>query len=192
MFDKKNIKKIIAVDEQARTPKYRQIIQRVIDAINAKQLAKGDLLPSINEVCRDCALSRDTVVKAYDHLKKLGILTPVHGKGFYVQCNQYQGEKRVFVLFDELETPYKNALYSALKTGVADRAHLDIYFHHYNPVEFERLVTMAQGQYEYYVVMTFDHDCIRKALPEIDQDKLLVLDQFNEFPGCACAVIRQN
>lgn len=192
MDRKVKIRDFLRLNPQSKTPKYRQIIHQVIEELNRSVLSRGDLLPSINEVCEQCGLSRDTVVKAYRHLKQIGVLKPVHGKGFYVDCDAHRGEKRVFMLFDELATPYKTCLYNAIKNGVEGQADLDVYFHHYNPELTVRLIRDAVDNYEYYVVMTYDNEVIKPALTELDQDKLLILDQFNDFPGRRCAVIQQD
>ncbi len=192
MINKHLIERIFKVSPEIKQPKYRQLVDRVIDAINAGELHKGDSLPSINVLCTACGVSRDTVVKAYNQLKQIGALIPVHGKGYYINCHQFQNLKRVFVLFDELANPYKTALSNSMRDEICTSAELDFYFHHYSPKDFAHLLLEAKGQYEYYVIMTFDNDLVKMTLSELDQSRLLILDQFNDFPNRSCAFIRQD
>ena len=64
--------KIISVHNNSGFPKYKQIISSIERAIEEEKLIKGDKLPSINKVCVAFSLSRDTVLQAYDELKKRG------------------------------------------------------------------------------------------------------------------------
>jgi len=72
------------VKDGIQQPKYQQIIAGIVEAISRKRLRVGDELPSINQVCHEFLLSRDTVVKAYEDLKKRGIIEAAHGKGYYI------------------------------------------------------------------------------------------------------------
>ena len=74
------MKKIITIEENIGIPKYRQIINSVEEKIAEKIIKKGDKLPSINKVCLEFKISRDTVMLAYDELKKRGILHAILGK----------------------------------------------------------------------------------------------------------------
>ncbi|MBG6060762.1 DNA-binding transcriptional regulator YhcF (GntR family) [Flavobacterium sp. CG_9.1] len=62
--------KIISIQNNLGVPKYRQIISSVEKAIEDENLQKGDKLPSVNKVCLEFSLSRDTVLQAYEELKK--------------------------------------------------------------------------------------------------------------------------
>ncbi len=175
-----------------RAPKYRQIVDQVIHAVQQGKLGKGSHLPSINEVCAQYALARETVVKAYKTLKEKGLVDSQPGKGFYVATDHYTQKTNVFVLFDVLATPYKERLYQGIRDELKGKASLDVYFHHHNPNVFRKLLDDARGRYEYYVVMPFPDDSVRDVLAAFDQEKLLLLDIDIDFPGKQCAVIRQN
>lgn len=77
--------KIISIQNNLGIPKYRQIIQSVEKSIAKEQLKKDEKLPSINKVCLEFSLSRDTVLLAYEELKKRGIIYAILGKGYYVK-----------------------------------------------------------------------------------------------------------
>ena len=74
----------IKIDSDSSIHKYEQLDNEIIRHIRAKRLLLDDKLPSINDICDNFDVSRDTVVIAYNELKSRGIISPRHGKGFYV------------------------------------------------------------------------------------------------------------
>ncbi|MDG2396692.1 MAG: CBS domain-containing protein [Flavobacteriaceae bacterium] len=78
-----NVKNIV-VRNQSSVPKYKQIISFFISKIRSKEILPGTKIPSINEVSFDKNISRDTVEKAYNFLKKIGIIISVKGIGHFV------------------------------------------------------------------------------------------------------------
>ena len=70
---------MIRVKKQIGTPKYKQIIASIEDAIVSGTLKKGDQLPSLNSIRDTHKLSRDTVLMAFNELKTRGIIQSVVG-----------------------------------------------------------------------------------------------------------------
>ncbi len=62
--------KIISIDALSATPKYLQLVQGIINAVDKESLEEGQLLPSINDISAEMEVSRDTAEKAYRQLKK--------------------------------------------------------------------------------------------------------------------------
>ena len=93
---KKNILfQYINIDYLSATPKYMQLANSVINAINEEKIGKDDLLPSINELSFEFEISRDTAEKGYKYLKQIVILGSVPGKGYFVkstEVNQINGK----------------------------------------------------------------------------------------------------
>ena len=58
------------INHDSDTPKYQQLVDAINNAIAENILAKGDQLPSVNNICIKNKLSRDTVFKAYSYLKE--------------------------------------------------------------------------------------------------------------------------
>ena len=85
--------KIISIQNNLGIPKYKQIILSVERAISEGKLKKDERLPSINKVCLEFSLSRDTVLLAYEELKKRGIIYAILGKGYYVKSLEITLEK---------------------------------------------------------------------------------------------------
>jgi len=182
----------IDVSTQSDMPKYRQIMAAVESGVREGCLAKGESLPSINEVAARHGLARETVVKAYAGLKEKGLIDSRPGKGFFVATSHYSPTRNVFVLFDVLLTPYKERLHDGICAALQGRAKLDFCYHHHNPEVFCKLLADARGRYEYYVVMPFSDPKVQAALGAFDQEKLLLLDIDVTFPGKRCSVIRQS
>ncbi|KAA3616890.1 MAG: GntR family transcriptional regulator [Calditrichaeota bacterium] len=176
MITKTSLQKLFQLNNKIKIPLYRQIIKNIIENIHNNNLSIGDKLPSINSICKEFNLSRDTVVKSYDILKEKGIITAVHGKGFYINNSRSEIKTNVFVLFDAQHTSYKEELFKGMQEVVKDKASLDIYSHHYNPIFFRDLITKYRNDYEYYVIMPFKNKLVEESLKKLDPKKVLLLD----------------
>jgi DNA-binding transcriptional regulator YhcF (GntR family) len=75
----------LVIDYYSATPKYLQLANCIIKAVNEGAIKENDILPSINELSFEFEISRDTAEKGYKHLKRLGILGSVPGKGYFVK-----------------------------------------------------------------------------------------------------------
>jgi DNA-binding transcriptional regulator YhcF (GntR family) len=170
------IKRIINIDPKSSLPKYRQIINSTLLAIEKKMLKKGDKVPSINRICSDLNLSRDTVMLAFNELKAKGILHSQPGKGYYVVTTDIQQEEHVFILFDELNS-FKEDLYNSLIASFKGKAIVDVYFHHFNYKVFKNLISDSIGHYTSYVIMPATFDSISHLLSKLPKDKVFILDR---------------
>lgn len=91
--------KWIKIDNASVVPKYEQIVNSVLDMIEAKKIKKNTFLPSINTLYKDIGVSRDTLINAYKCLQSRGVIDSRHGKGFYFIVNKINRKQRVFILF---------------------------------------------------------------------------------------------
>jgi DNA-binding transcriptional regulator YhcF (GntR family) len=165
----------ISISKTSGTPKYVQISDSIIELINNGLLAKGEKLPSINEISNENHLARETVVKAFSNLREKGLVTSIHGKGFYVSNTDTKTINRIFVLFDTF-TSYKETLYYGMKKAFDKKTILDIYFHHFNFNVFRNLISSHLGAYTSYVIIPMYHKKIDEALALIPEEKLYLLD----------------
>src|SRR5688572_11414929 len=94
------IYKHISFDEYSATPKYLQLANCIIKAIENKKLQEDDVLPSINDLSFEYEISRDTAEKGYKYLKKKGIAGAVPGKGYYIKRVDINSSFRIFLLFN--------------------------------------------------------------------------------------------
>ena len=169
-------KHVVQIDSKSSLPKYRQIINSVQQAIERKALKKGDKVPSINEICSDFGLSRDTVMLAFNELKSRGILLSQPGKGYYIVTTEIQPQENIFVLFDELNS-FKEDLYNSLISNLKGKAIVDIYFHHFNFKVFKNLITESLGNYTSYIIMPATFDNTSHLLSKFPKEKVFILDR---------------
>lgn len=179
-------KNLYQINHESDIPKYRQLVNNINVAIAQNQLHYGDMLPSVNQLCDEAHLSRDTVFKSYQLLKSQGIIDSVPNKGYYVA----KEIRRVFLLLDTFKA-YKEVLYHALTSSLPDNYIVDVQFHHYNLEIFQKLVEDSAEQYANYVIMPFDHSAVKKALKQIPKDNLLIID-WNVFNDGNRSVIAQD
>ncbi|WPR71171.1 GntR family transcriptional regulator [Flavobacterium sp. NG2] len=171
--------KIICIENNSGIPKYKQIIYSIEKTIENGILKKDDKLPSINKVRLEFSLSRDTVLQAYEELKKRGIIYAILGKGYYVKSTQVSIQQKIFLLFDELNI-FKEDLYNSILENIGEDAQVDIFFHHFNIKVFEKLINDCNGNYTKYIIMPtnlLQASTFIKTLPVND---VYILDQTNE------------
>lgn len=152
-------------------PKYQQLVNAINDALSNNTLTSGDALPSVNNICNDYGLSRDTVFKAYTILKENRVIESVPNKGYYVANDT----RKVLLVLDTFKA-YKEVLYHSFINNLPKNVIVDVQFHHYNINNFKTIINNGKGKYYKYVVMSFDHKEVPLVLFEFDNDKLLLID----------------
>jgi len=168
--------KNIQIDDSLGIPKYRQIINSIYQAISTGELKLGDKIPSLNQICAEFDLSRDTVMVAFNELKAKGIINSIPGKGYYINSVDVNVNERVFVLFDELNA-FKEDLYTSFLNARDDKTTVDIYFHHFNFQVFKDLVAASAGKYTSYVIMPATFDYTVDILSVLPEDKVYIIDR---------------
>lgn len=170
--------KIITIDSQSNLPKYKQIISSVEVAIAEKRLKRNDKLPSVNKVSLEFSISRDTVLLAFDELKKRGIVSSILGKGYYVKSEDFSFEQRFFLLFDELNI-FKEDIYNSFLRTIGDKAQIDIFFHHFNIDAFRKLINESNGNYSKYIIMPTNLKGAASIIKTLPKNDVYILDQTN-------------
>ena len=170
----------IQIEQLSKTPKYVQISESIVNSIRSGELERGSKLPSINQICTENQLARETVVKAFNQLKQKGLIASVHGKGFYVSSTNTKTINRVFVLFDTF-TSYKETLFYGIKEAFGPNTILDIYFHHFNYEVFRNTIASHIGNYTSYIILPINHRKIDLALKPIPEEKLYLLDIYPKY-----------
>lgn len=152
-------------------PKYLQIADLVNQDIAENKLIEGDHLPSVNQMCKEYKVSRDTVFKAYTVLKEQGVIDSVPNKGYFIA----KAIQKVFLFLDTFKA-YKEVLYDSFNKTLEKDISADLHFHHYNIEVFKREVEQSKGKYAKYIIMPFDHPEMENILGMIPEDKLLLID----------------
>lgn len=177
--------KNIQIDDSLGIPKYRQIINSIYQEILSGNLKIGDKIPSLNEICIEFELSRDTVMVAFNELKAKGVIVSIPGKGYYINSVEINVEQKIFVLFDELNV-FKEDLYTSFLNALDDKSSMDIYFHHFNYQVFKDLISENVGKYTSYVIMPATFDYTSDIISKLPQGKVYILDRkkndLSEYP----------
>jgi DNA-binding transcriptional regulator YhcF (GntR family) len=174
----------VRLKHKAKTPKFKQIAQSIVEDIEKGILKKDDQLPSISELSEENYLARDTVEKAYKELKERGYITSVPGKGFYVAGDD-AGKLKILLVFNKLSS-YKKIIYYAFLNTLGDKAKIDLHIHHYSALLFKEIIENNLGKYNYYVIMPhFFHETDKvdymKIIQSIPPEELVLLDK--DLPG---------
>ena len=173
----------IHFDDFSITPKYIQLANGIIKAINDGKLKIGDVLPSINELSFHFEISRDTAEKGYKHLKAAGIISSVPGKGFFVSNAHPETPSRIFLMFNKL-SPHKKIIYDSFVRNLGDQVWIDFYIYNNDLALFKKLLEQAHGDYSHYVIIPHfieGEEQAPKLINQIDKSKLILLDK--EIPG---------
>lgn len=160
-----------AVENNSNTLKYHQLVDAIIDSISRDEIKQGEILPSVNQIMKETQLSRDTVFKAYNELKRRGIVESVRNRGYFVARNI----TRVFLFLDTFKA-YKEVLYMSFLKNLPKTISVDLHFHHYNPKVFEKIISESLGKYSKYIIMNFDHPVVPEMVKKISEEQLLIID----------------
>lgn len=171
----------IDIKEESKVPKYQQIVDSVLSAIGSGRVSRGEKLPSVNELLIEFDISRDTVVRAYDHLKESGIIESVPGKGYYIKNDQLTLKAKVFLLFNKLSA-HKKIIYDAFSHRLGDKATIDFFIYENNYRHFKELIELSKSRdYTHYVIICHfeegGNDLCQFLSATLPADKLVVLDK---------------
>ena len=72
------------LDLHSGVPVYRQIIDQVLGWMATGAVQPGDQLPTVRQVAVDLAINPNTVLKAYGHLEREGLVTSRPGLGTFI------------------------------------------------------------------------------------------------------------
>ena len=180
----------IRIDENSRIPKYKQVVDFFIREISKGGLEVGQKIPSINELSERCYLSRDTVEKAYKHLKEQKVITSVKGKGFYTARTDLISKINVFFLVNK-PSSYKMMIYNSFVNAIGVNGHVTLSIYHCEESLFIKSLERNLGAYDYYVIMSHFKDDqlghvsytekVLEKLQQIPKEKLILLDNLKPF-----------
>jgi len=178
-----NIFDIIEIDPYSATPKYTQLASSILSAVESGQLQKEDVLPSINELSASLEISRDTAEKGYRHLKKLGVLDSVPGKGYFITSKVQKKRHKILLLFNKLSA-HKKIIYDAFVAALDPDTQIDFYIYNNDFNLFKKILTERLDQYSHYVLITHFLEGappVRDLIDQIPKDKLILLDKKMSF-----------
>jgi DNA-binding transcriptional regulator YhcF (GntR family) len=175
----------IELDINSSIPKYLQIIDSIIHNIIRGNFKIGDKMPSISRLSEEFYISRDTVERAYNVLKKQKVIISVRGKGTYVAENHLVSKPKILFLVNKLST-YKMKVYNSFVAKMGENAQVDIHSYHCDESLFLDLMEKHKTSYGYYVIMphfrtndlvhTSFTEKVNKVLDSIPKENLVLLD----------------
>jgi len=167
----------IKIDEYSATPKYLQLANSIVGAIEAGVIKMDYLLPSINELSYQFDISRDTIHKSYRHLKKIGVVTSYPGKGYCISNMDFRQKLKVFLLFNKLSA-HKKIIYDAFVAGLGDDVAIDFYIYNNDFKLFKKLLESKKNDYSHYVIIPHfieGGENAHQIINSIPKDKLILL-----------------
>lgn len=173
----------IHVDAYSSTPKYLQLTNSILSAIESGKIQNDYLLPSINELSAELEISRDTAEKGYKYLKKLGVVGSVPGKGYYIISTDFRRTLKIFLLFNKLSS-HKKIIYDAFIKALGDHVAVDFYIYNNDFNLFKKMLSNRREDYSHYVIIPHfmeGHDMVHEVINHIPKEKLVVLDKL--VPG---------
>lgn len=175
----------VEINESSRIPKYKQIVESIINDIAKGRIEIGEKIPSINELSEACDLSRDTVEKAYRELKGRKVIVSVKGKGFYTAKTDLISKISIFFLINK-PSSYKMMIYNSFVNGIGVNGHVTLSIYHCEESLFVKSLQKNLGAFDYYVIMphfkddrlahTSSTNSIIHEIERIPKDKLVILD----------------
>ncbi len=156
------------------TPKYRQVMDAIIQAIERKYLRLGDRLPSINQICLENDVHRDTVMIALNQLKAKGIVRSYQGKGYFISSIDIEIEEKVFVLLEELNER-TSSIYNSFINSFDSDISADLFFVNHNLLKIRNMVAGQLGKYTYYVIASEIYEYVSHLIGKELQSKLIVI-----------------
>jgi len=181
----------ISIDEYSATPKYKQLINAILYAIEIGKMQKGFMLPSINELSFTFEISRDTAEKGYRHLRKMGVVESIPGKGYFIINSDFSRKLKICLLFNKLST-HKKIIYDSFTKAIGDQAAIDLYVYNNDFSIFKNLLNSKKDDYTHYVIIPHfneGEDRAQELINSIPREKLVILDKLlPEIPGAYAAV----
>ncbi|MCE2834669.1 MAG: winged helix-turn-helix domain-containing protein [Chitinophagaceae bacterium] len=174
-----NIYRHILIDEDSVTPKYLQIVNSVLKAVQQGYVGMDYVLPSINDLSFELNIARDTAERAYRQLKKLGVVGSIPGKGYFISDVDIRQDIRVLLLFNKLSA-HKKIIYDAFVDTLGDHAAIDFYIYNNDVALFRRVVRNRRKGYTHVVIIPHFIEGSEKAAEIIDsitEGQLILLDK---------------
>lgn len=184
----------IHINEYAATPKYLQLANAVIHAVETGKIKKDDMLPSINELSYVLEISRDTAEKGYKHLKQLDVVGSVPGKGYYIANTDFKQKLQIVLFFNKLSA-HKKIVYDSFVEAIGSDAAVDFYIYNNDLSLFKKLLQNLNKEYSYYVILPHFIEGRNKAadiINTIPKEKLLLLDRLVQDVEGEYAAVYEN
>jgi DNA-binding LacI/PurR family transcriptional regulator len=181
---------IIELEGTPGLSKHDQLVQGMINAINARIVSKGDLLPSVNNLSKELGFAKETIVRGYKDLATRGIVESKNRLGFYVSNEDTEQQVKIALLLFAFDS-FQESFYKAFRSRLGANVHIDVFFHHNNIAVFENIVSNVRGKYGMYVIAPIPHERTASILETLPLDKFLMIDRFEPMAGNFSYVVQE-
>lgn len=172
-------------------PVYKQLRDYIENGIGKGQLLPGEKLPSINKLALEYQLAPGTIIRAYEELRELGIISSKQGKGYFISSTDMTLHYRIFLLFDRISV-FKEILYDSFRDEFDEQTDIQVFFHHYDKRRFEKLVRENLGRFTHYVLMPHLDKGIQKLINQIPEKKTIFIDNLPENLQTKASAVYQD
>jgi len=179
MITTENIYTFIQFDDYSLTPKYLQLCNSIIKAVQEGNISQDYLLPSINNLSYELEIGRNTVEKAYKYLKRYGFIKSVPGKGYFISCKESQISPSVCLIFNKLSV-HKKIIYDTFTKALGVNAIVDLYIYNNDFSLFKHILNLKRDNYSHFVIIPHFVDGGNYAdeiINTIPKEKLILMSQ---------------
>lgn len=166
----------LEINPESKIPKYKQLVDTIVDYITSGNAQINDRLPSVKNISDKLGLSRETVFKSLNILSEKGIIASSNRKGYFITKVNTSIQYRVFFMLDKM-TSFKERIYDGLRFNLDKNSEVDIFFHHGNKKVFKSLIVENLNSYTHFVISTFFNEGVSDVLNLIPEGKLILIDQ---------------
>lgn len=174
-----NIYQHISIDNTSIIPKYTQLTNSILKGIEQGKIGNDYFLPSINELSYELEVSRNTAEKAYRHLRNIGVLRSVPGKGYVIAKNSGSRKYKIFLLFNKL-SEQKKMIYDAIVSILGNAASIDLHIYNNDFGLFRKLISEHNTSFSHYIIIphfTRPSSHIAALINQLTEGKLILLNK---------------
>ena len=166
-----------------------RIVAFVTESVRNGDIKIGKVIPSINSMALKFGVARKTVVRAYDKLKKQGLIESRPKTGYFVINKKPSTKLRVLLIVHSFDG-YWETLYNEFREKVNDFCEIEIFFHHYNIKILELIVTRNSNDYDLFVISSFDNPRVKSIIGRIPAYKVLIISRNDHLNNIYNAVVQ--
>ena len=181
-MNSENIYSFIRFDPYSITPKYLQVTNAILKAIEDGKIENNYILPSINDLSFELEISRNTAEKAYKHLKKLGVIQSIPGKGYFIEHSGFKRSLKIFMLFNKLSS-HKKIIYDSFTSALGENAAVDFYIYNNDFALFKKIILENKQDYSHYIIIPHfleGGENAHQVINTIPKEKLILMSQLIE------------
>jgi DNA-binding transcriptional regulator YhcF (GntR family) len=181
---------IIELEGTPGLSKHEQLVQGMINAIDARIVTKGDILPSVNNLIKELGFARETIARGYKELATRGIVESKKRLGFFVSNEDTGQQVKIALLLFAFDS-FQETFYKTFRARLGKAVHIDVFFHHNNIAVFENIVSNIRGKYGMYVIAPIPHKKTAGVLATLPPDKFLMIDRFEPMGDHISYVVQE-